>query len=1017
MPSTRSEKFSPGSDIKLLSLLFIFVLLLPIESFAYSPLSPNVDITQQGKSDITDDLAYFQLPVGELPIRKEGLPDFLAKLVPHGSTKTWGDRFIAVAQLTNLNQIQDWFIYPSGAIVENITIQLYRANGQIDKMTTGHNHKNLIDYHYGARFQIAPGETVTLVMLFDSDIFSSPIKISVEPYYQAHANLKVENIVLLISVGVCIALALYNLFLYYGTRQKQYLYYSLATFGFTLGWSQAFGVFNFLLDVTKPEWIIVPFFFGFIFIALFTSNFLQLKQSSPKLHATLKVMAGLSFVCLPVSFISLGSSLILASLFSSIILLVSLYSGIKSWRSGYSPAKYFVFALLTVLMPNIVGNFLNLGLLPGIQVNVYLLSQLGNSLDSLLLAFALAEKVRLLNLQNADLTDQLEQRVTIRTIELSKANDKLETLITDLKQADSAKNVFLANMSHEIRTPLTSIIGYADGILNGVIDQNEQQEVIKIISQNGNHLLTIISDILDLTKVEAQKLEFEYLPTSLLETGDQVDALLKVRAREKGLDFHIDYQLPLPASVHTDPTRLKQVLFNLISNALKFTEQGYVVLSVSAANNLLKFEIKDTGIGMTEQQLSSLFDPFEQGDKAITRKYGGTGLGLSISKYLIEAMGGKIRVESKFGIGSTFTFTLPLNEENLSWINQKEEESSSVSNTALSLPDFNNVKVLLVDDHDHNRDLISRLMSKMNISVVQAQSGIQALECLDNYKDFALILLDIQMPNMDGLETLRRIRSKGIDVPVIALTANSMEHEVKSYLEQGFSSHLSKPLVRNHFIKSLKYFLTAKACSKGVLSNQDMLDMTRTYLPDLTQRVTQFKKHYTQGNQEDMLELAHTIKGSAGSFGFQVYSKLFGNIETALKEQDKSAFETYVKELNELASWSLDTSKIDIPQGIINHENNLGLYNQQLKEFFPIAIEIISAITLCVGQKDNITAQLHTLKLLPELKKHALTELTARCYKLNESLNTLPVDTEQSNKQLEELEAGLSALKSKVLVE
>ena len=943
------------------------------------------------------------------------LEHVVSQLQPHIDTNTFGDRFIATVDLNNKSDLKSWFVYPSGAIVENIHVYVFRSNGIVESFSTGHNHKNQIDHHYGGHLTLMPGEKVTLALLFDSGIYSSPVGISLMPYSTAESMLKKENLLLLLSIGVCIALALYNLFLYYGTKLSQYLFYSLATFGFTLGWSQAFGVFNFVFGVSPPEWIVIPFFFGFIFIALFTTNFLQLAVSSPKLDATLKLMAILSFVCLPVSFFSLGASLLLASLFSTIILLVSLYSGIKSWRNNYSPAKYFVFALLAVLAPNIVGNFLNMGLLPGVEVNVYLLSQLGNSLDSLLLAFALAEKVRLLNAQNQTLTNELEERVKQRTEELSGANNKLEKLISELRDADDAKNVFLANMSHEIRTPLTSIIGYADGMLKGDIPAEDYQNSIRIISQNGNHLVAIISDILDLSKVEAKKLEFEFLQTSVPDILQQVSALSKVRAGEKGIDFIVECQYPLPSKLHTDPTRLKQILFNLVSNAIKFTDNGYVSLCVSSLDNRICFQVKDTGIGMTDSQVQKLFTPFEQGDKAISRQYGGTGLGLSISKHLIDGLGGEISVTSAPTEGTTFTFYLPLKtEEELDWVNEFVPSTVVRDPQINALPDFAGKTVLLVDDHEQNRQLISRLLVKMNINVIQAKSGVQALDYLDQVANISLVLLDIQMPHMGGVEALGKIREKGIELPVIALTANSMDHEIKEYLDKGFSDHLGKPLVRDVFIQKISSYLPVESINGSPLNRTDILEMSREYYKDLKIRLKEFQDASAKSDHQSMQDIAHAIKGSAGSFGFQPFSELFDNIECLLKEANYQGLSDLLSGLQALCSCTVDSQIVDIPLAITDHNNNLSEYLQALIAFVPNGKRTLSYLGEAISLSDKNNAKIHLYKYKTECHRLALIKFEKQCENIVESFKTQVWEPSESSalmillqNQLDELAKSL----------
>jgi signal transduction histidine kinase/DNA-binding NarL/FixJ family response regulator len=957
--------------------LFFFFLIASAHVCAASPRISSFTLSEIDNQDISQQLSYFSVADSQVPAYESQLPLWLQSLSEHLETNSFGDRYVAVFELFNDTQNLQWFVYPYGSVVQNIEIHTFSENQSSTSVATGHGLTNQQDFHYGAQIDLLPGESKTLVVLFESEFFFAPIKILVLPQAAAVDMFNLENVVLLISLGICLALGIYNLFIYMVTINRQYLFYALSTFSYAFGWACVFGVFEFVGTASTANWLMPAYLIGTIFSAYFNVEFLRLNETAPKTSKILKIIALGSVLSLPLAFYEQGLGLILASIFSSAALLVGLYSGIRAWKKGYSPARYFVLALLSVLLPNMVGNLMNLGVLPGLNVNIYLLGLVGNCLDALLLAFALAVQVRLLNKRNIELTTQLEQTVNERTKELKATNFQLQQSNSELVEASNAKGWFLANMSHEIRTPLTSIIGYADAILLGDIDKSEQPRVTRIICDNGNHLLNVINDILDISKIEANKLDFESIPTSLFSVLAQIESIVGKRARDKGLAFHLEYQYPLPAQIYTDPTRLKQILFNLTNNALKFTEQGYIGLSVTIENRNLLIEVKDSGEGISAAQQDSLFTPFTQADSSTNRRFGGTGLGLSISQRLAQGLGGKITVDSALRKGSTFTLSIDLKVvEDTPMINSVTEIWQSTPAKSLkptSLPSFEGSKVLLADDHPSNRELIALLLTRMNIKVTQVENGKQVLDILF-YQKFDLILLDIHMPEMDGAEALKRIRASGNYTPVIALTANNMKHEIEHYLRIGFSDHLAKPILRHHLINKLSQYLDPERKTDDPLNKSDMLMLIQGYQKELKKQLIKIEAAWAQKNMSSLAETSHRIKGSAGSFGFEIIGNKFAEIEQHALQDDELAIANELPDVISSARNLLELPGIDVSQAMVNHSNSAELFLQRLTVLLKHGLQTLQNMQDALDNGELNSALVHLYKYYPDVRNCALIE-------------------------------------------
>ncbi|MCY2955559.1 MAG: ATP-binding protein [Planctomycetota bacterium] len=413
------------------------------------------------------------------------------------------------------------------------------------------------------------------------------------------------------------------------------------------------------------------------------------------------------------------------------------------------------------------------------------------------------------------------RQIESANVQLAQSKFEAEDARAQAEAANRSKSEFLANMSHEIRTPMTAILGFAENLMDPALAQEERHEAVETILRNGDHLMTLIDDILDLSKIEAGKLTIERIDVSPSELLEDVARLMRVRTDAKQLRLSVCSKGPLPATITTDPTRLRQVLINLCGNAIKFTEAGTITLTAQIlpphdGQSLLQIEVRDTGIGMTAQQIATLFRPFTQADSSTTRRFGGTGLGLSISKRLVEMLGGSIDVNSEPGIGSSFTFTIEPGDLRAILLVQPE---FLPPNEAAVIPLGKPARatsllrghILLAEDGPDNQRLISHLLHKFGVEVTVVADGKsavdRALAAETGDQPFDLILMDMQMPVMDGYQATGELRSKGYEKPIVALTANTMSGDRERCLAAGCTDFTQKPVERQTLLSVLERLL------------------------------------------------------------------------------------------------------------------------------------------------------------------------------------------------------------------
>ena len=416
-----------------------------------------------------------------------------------------------------------------------------------------------------------------------------------------------------------------------------------------------------------------------------------------------------------------------------------------------------------------------------------------------------------IDLATADMRSALEHSKLMRDI--------AERARVAAEQASRTKSDFLANMSHEIRTPMTAILGFTELVADPELPAAERLAFARTIRRNGEHLLGLINDILDISKIEAGSMTLETIPTSPLAVLEEVLSFCRPKVLEKKLWLREEVDYPIPATMLSDPLRLRQILINLVSNAVKFTEQGGVTIGMHCRDNNVHFAVTDTGIGMTDKQRGKLFKPFTQADETMSRRFGGTGLGLAITHRLVTMMSGAVHVVSEPGKGTTFRVEIPVGIANPEMLGRPERRVDAMELVRPGQGMLNGRRVLLVEDGTDNQRLISFYLSKAGAEVEIAdngQEGVQEVEAsLQSALPFDVILMDMQMPVMDGYEAARQIRNLAVETPIVALTAHAMAGDRERCLAAGCDEYLTKPVDRAKLIALIRGLIDAQNGGQG----------------------------------------------------------------------------------------------------------------------------------------------------------------------------------------------------------
>ncbi|MEA3383851.1 MAG: transporter substrate-binding domain-containing protein, partial [Campylobacterota bacterium] len=543
------------------------------------------------------------------------------------------------------------------------------------------------------------------------------------------------------------------------------------------------------------------------------------------------------------------------------------------------------------------------------------------------------------------------RRLTILNNKLEFQKEALELSKQKAEEATKAKSEFLANMSHEIRTPMNGIIGMSYLALQTSLD-DKQKDHIQKIDNSAKSLLSILNDILDFSKIEAGKLTIENIDFNLPKVIQQLSDLFAFKVKEKNLKYIVNYSKDCATNFNGDSLRLSQVLTNLIGNAIKFTNNGSVSINIKKiSNNRCSFEIEDTGIGLTKEQQLNLFKSFSQADGSITRKYGGSGLGLIISKQLIELMNGEIKIESEYNIGSRFIFEIDLKQIDNEIVDKNKEikQTKNTDNITKSINSLDGSKILLVEDNIINQEIVVGLLGNSGIDMEIAPNGKIAVDMFTNpNKQYELILMDLQMPIMDGIEATKIIREIDKVIPIIALTANAMKEDIEKTQKVGMQEHLNKPIdVKKLYDVMLKYISVKNnkvddstkvsfnilekynfKCIDKQLGLSYLMNNEDLYINILNSFYNNFKDLDLVKLQEDELKRTlHTLKGLSGNIGAKELNSIALELENKIDENNILIFNNELNcVLNDLKSIVL-IDKQDSPSLMLDEDKRYQLFN------------------------------------------------------------------------------------------
>jgi len=734
-------------------------------------------------------------------------------------------RFKLQSQSTKTNE---WFLDLARPRMQYIDLYVFDGDNLIKYVSTGMDkpayEREIIFREFVFRIKMAPGDERQIFMRTQSKT-SMMIPLFVYSTKEFTNRIISDGIFTWFAYGAILALIIYNLFLFISVKSIDYLLFVLSAIVVLFYVAIIDGYAELILWPLSPSWTLrsagVFALLVIILSSLFANSFLRLQEYAPRFRLFILGMVAVSVMMVPAAF--LLDTLVINRVITPIAALwgpTMLIPGVLSWRAGNSPARMYLLGYGAMVSVTFYFVLCAAGLFPRPEW-VHTLFKYSYVVQQVLLSLALADRINLMRSQLSGLNQNLEQNVVERTRDLKLAQTEALIAKEKAEKANRAKSVFLSNMSHELRTPLNAILGFSRMMSNSHNLTTKQTENLHIINHSGEHLLTLINNVLDMSKIEAGQVMLTENDFDLYRLLDDLWEMFETPVEKKGLEMSYEYTKEVPQFVKTDEAKLRQVLINLIGNAVKFTSKGGIFVRVSVGKNgqpsessrnslfiSLHFEIEDTGPGIEVKELDNIFKAFLQ-TKTGKDSNEGTGLGLSISQEFVQLMDGKINIDSHVGRGTVFSFDIKTQIGDKTHIPTEYPTRRVVGlQPASDGIEHQKYRILIVDDVSTNRQVLGSLLSPLGFKVKEVDSGQEALVAWKEWQP-QLILLDMRMPEMDGYEVIRRIKSSATlnAPPIISISASAFDEDKQKAFDAGCDGFVRKPFKESEIFAEISKHL------------------------------------------------------------------------------------------------------------------------------------------------------------------------------------------------------------------
>ena len=710
----------------------------------------------------------------------ENVSEFVATLTAADSIDLSGGSYWLHVRLRNTTDNQRWVVSPVNSLIDEIQIFSYSGHS-ISRTFTGYLYSHQYSLHYGADIQLPTDQSVDLLIYFSSRYYSGQPRFELLTQQRFIEQVLVENIWVLGCLGAVVVLSIYNLFIGLWIRDPSYLYYALYLAASVVGWSAVFNITGEWMNIYSLDLLLLAFYLNVVFNVLYYIHFLDLAKCNPRLA---RVSYALVFIALALilihPFVAPATSFMLLSVLCAVWVSTGLVCGIIRLREGYKPARFFVAAFTTVFIGAFISIIPNLGY-PDIVANDDLVTLVAQTIDMLLLALALADRINILR-SDKELALTRSYQIEHRANETERdANEKLQRALDIAEEESERKSDFLRMVSHELRTPLHSIFTSSEQ-WSVEQDRETQSELVQFISLGAAKLKSQVDNLVLLAETDTGNLEVGNYEFELRPLLDKLISNAKGLMRNTVV-FNLQRVGILPVVLRGDAYILEHMLRTVLENAVKYTEHGRIDFTVEwdAEQQALSFWIIDTGCGMTEEQQRMMYQDFVKVSRGLNRGAQGLGLGLTICYRLSSLLSADLKIESSVGVGTEVHLCVPIKAVE----NQLAPE--------VNLRRQCSGKVLIVEDNVVNATILERMVNRIGYQSTTVYSGQEALKVLSD-GEYDAILMDIQMPVMDGITATRWIRHRGITTPIVAVTANSDSEVRRRCMDLGMSDFLVKPV-------------------------------------------------------------------------------------------------------------------------------------------------------------------------------------------------------------------------------